>query len=185
VMDESDYQDIRSTLAGNHAAYARLVERHEGPVFAQMGRFTRDARVLDELVQDVFIEVYMNLHKYRGEAPFLHWVRRIGTRVGYHYWKMEHRDRKLRQLLALQPVLAQAIEARVPSEAAEVLFQMLARLAPKDRLVLTLHFFDECDTREIADRTGWSRTLVRVRIHRACNRLKRLLIEAGYGRLEL
>jgi DNA-directed RNA polymerase specialized sigma24 family protein len=44
---------------------------------------------------------------------------------------------------------------------------------------LTLFYFDECDMNEIASRTGWNRTLVKVRLHRARKRLKALLNEAG------
>ena len=50
------------------------------------------------------------------------------------------------------------------------------------RLILTLQYFEECDTREIASRTGWSRTLVKVRAFRARRKLKALLTEAGFGR---
>ena len=40
------------------------------------------------------------------------------------------------------------------SEAAEYLFHLLEGLPPKDRLVLTLLYFEGCDTYEIADRMG-------------------------------
>lgn len=69
-----------------------------------------------------------------------------------------------------------------PSEAADYLYRLLEQLPWKDRLVLTLLHFDGCDTAEIAQRVGWSRTLVKVRAHRARAKLRSLLEEAGYGR---
>ena len=95
-VTDADRRDIRSTLDGNEDAYACLVERYEAQVFAQMWRFTRDRLVLEELVQDVFVEAYLSLARFRGEAPFLHWLRRIATRVGYRFWKHERRDRDRR-----------------------------------------------------------------------------------------
>lgn len=176
-----DIDDIRATLNGDETAYARLVDRYETPIFAQMWRFTRDRRVLEELVQDVFVEAYTSLGRFRGEAPFLHWLRAIATRVGYHHWKRERRDRKHR--LAIQEH-AQRVprpnQGMTPDDASERLFALLAHLVPKDRLVLTLYYFEEYDTNEIAEQTGWSVTLVRVRIYRACRRLRRLITEAGY-----
>lgn len=79
-VTESDWLDIQASLNGDEQAYARLVVRYQAQVFNQMWRFTRERDELDELVQEVFIEVYKNLNKFKGRAPFLHWVRRIATR---------------------------------------------------------------------------------------------------------
>jgi RNA polymerase sigma-70 factor, ECF subfamily len=177
----SDTDDIRATLDGDEVAYARLVERYESQVFLQMWRFTRDRRVIEELVQDVFVEIYFSLGSFGGGARFPQWIRKIATRVGYRYWKTENRTRNRQELLAQHGQFRVQVVPREPSEAAEALFQMLERLAPRDRLVLTLYYYDQCDTREISERTGWSQVLVRVQMHRACQKLKRMLKEAGYG----
>ena len=66
-----------------------------------MWRFTRDRVQWEELVHDVFVEAYLSLRSYRGEAPLLHWLRKIATRVGYRWWK--HRNRqKVETSLELQ-----------------------------------------------------------------------------------
>ncbi len=57
-----------------------------------MTRFTRDERMLEELVHDVFVEAYFSLDGYRGDAPFEHWLQRIATRVGYRYWTRRGRE---------------------------------------------------------------------------------------------
>lgn len=182
TVAETDRRDIRASLGGDEQAFARLVERYEAQVSAQMWRFTRDRRTLDELVQDVFVQAYLSLPKFRGNAPFLHWLRRIATFVGYQHWRHQYRDRRHAQLLAERPIAPRADSVPPPSEAAERVFSMLEHLAPKDRLVLTLHYLEDCSTQEIAERTGWNSTLVRVRMHRATKRLRNLLLEAGYGR---
>lgn len=175
-MDNVDDADIRASLAGEEGAFARLVARYQSQISAQMWRFTRDRRVLDELVQDVFVEVFLSLHRYRGKAPLLHWIRRIATRVGYRHWKHEQRARRQRELIEQESIRwPSSMERATPSEAAEVLYQVLERLAPKDRLVLTLYYFEGCSSREIAEQAGWSPTLVRVRMHRAQKRLRGML----------
>ncbi len=179
-----DLQDIRASLEGDEAAYARLVKRYEPTVAAQMWRFTRDRRVLEELTQDVFVEAYTSLRGYKRRAPFLHWIRRIATRVGYRHWKHEGRERERRAILVerCQDILPFCEESASPSEAGEYLFGLLGGLPPSDRLVLTLLYFEECDTREIARRMGWTRSLVKVRAFRARKKLKALLEQAGHGR---
>ncbi|MBI4829966.1 MAG: RNA polymerase sigma factor [Candidatus Lindowbacteria bacterium] len=183
VHAESDWADIRATLGGDEDAYARLVLRYQAQVFKQMWRFARDPDVQEELVQEVFIEVYRSLRSFKGRAPFLHWICRVATRVGYRYWKYEAKGRRLREAIEQQPIPEWAEpEDQAPSEAACCLYELLARLSTKDRLLLTLIYFEECDGKAIAERLGWSENLVRVRAHRARERLKKLLLETGVGR---
>jgi len=183
TVSEIDPGDIAASLNGDGEAYARVVQHYQGQVAAQMWRFTRDPSVLEELVQDVFVEAYLSLKGFRGRAPFLHWLRRVATRVGYRYWKSQVRRRDREEVLRETSLnLATAPEDPTPSEAAKALYGLLARLPPPDRLVLTLFYFAECDTNEIASRTGWNRTLVKVRLHRARKKLKALLNEAGIRR---
>jgi RNA polymerase sigma-70 factor (ECF subfamily) len=183
TVSEADQRDIADSLTGNREAYARLVRRYQDQVAAQMWRFTRDAMILDQLVQDVFVEAYLSLKGFHGRAPFLHWLRRIATRVGYRYWKSRARKENREEPLAeTSPNLTIAPESLAPYEAAETLYRLLGKLPPLDRLVLTLFYFEECDVNEIVARAGWSRPLVKVRLHRARKKLKSLLNEAGIWR---
>ena len=35
------------------------------------------------------MEAFCSLGKFRGQAPFVHWLRKVATRVGYRFWKEE------------------------------------------------------------------------------------------------
>ncbi len=180
---ESDAKDIRASLQGDGDAYARLVKRYENKVAAQLWRFTRDAGKLEELVQQVFVEGYLSLAGFKGRAPFEHWIRRITTRVGYRHWTTESKQNERQATLTQwkQSVFWMP-QKHEPSEAAEYLYELLAALPPKDRLVLTLLYFEGCTTEEIAKRMGWSRSLVKVRAFRVRKKLRQQLEEAGYGK---
>jgi len=183
TVSETDRRDIAASLKGDGEAYARLVQHYQDQVTAQMWRFTRDTAVLEELVQEVFVEAYLSLKGFHGRAPFLHWLRRVATRVGYRHWKAQVRKRDREEALT-EPRLKLATSPAdlSPFEAAEALYGLFAKLPSQDRLVLTLYYFEECNTNEIAGRTGWNRTLIKVRLHRARKKLKALLNEAGIWR---
>jgi RNA polymerase sigma-70 factor (ECF subfamily) len=185
TVTQADQQDIAASLNGDGEAYARLVRRYQNEIAARMRRFSRDAAVLEELVQDVFVEAYLSLASFRGQAPFLHWLGKVATRTGYRFWKTRDR-RALHEEPLTETVLELAgdPQAQPPSEAAETLYRLLERLPPADRLVLTLFYFDECDIREIAERAGWTRTGTKVRLHRARRKLEKILHEAGIRRTE-
>lgn len=174
-MDQPDLQDIQQSLRGDGEAYARLVRRYQGQVAAQMWRFTRDRQELEELVQDVFVEAYRSLGRFRGQAPLLHWLRTIATRTGYRFWKERARQQRQTPLPELDVLAAPPDKTLDQREAAELLEILMAGVSPSDRLVLSLLHLEELSVAEIARRTGWTRISVKVRAHRARKRLKELL----------
>ena len=183
TREDPDLADALAAAGGDEAAFGQIVRRHQGEIARQMWHFTRDHTDHAALVQEVFVAAYLALPRYRGAAPLLHWLRRIATRTGYQYWRRQTRRRG--SLAALEKdwteQAVRAAECRAPSEAAECLFELLRRLPDKDRLVLTLVYFEECSMAEVAERMGWSVTLVKVRAFRARQKLRSLLEEAGYG----
>jgi RNA polymerase sigma-70 factor (ECF subfamily) len=169
-----DWIDVQATLGGDGGAYARLVHRYQQPISGYMWRFTRQRAEWEELVHDVFVEAYFSLGSYRGQAPLLHWLKRLATRVGYRLWKRKRREP------AQLPVDSAAAAAQrddptgSAQEAAELVHLLLRRLAPRDRLAITLSYLESCSVAEIADLTGWSRSMVKVQLHRAHRRLRKL-----------
>ena len=178
-MTLADRQDIQATLAGDGEAFTRLVRRHQDRIAGYMWRFTRDRGELEELVQEVFVEAYFSLGGYRGRAPFSHWLMRIATRVGYRLWKRRRRHRPARTLPLEQWDALAAAEQPDPADCAELVHALLAELPPRDRLVLTLIYIEGLSAAQVAERTGWSRTLVKVQAHRARRKLKAALVRAG------
>ena len=61
-----------------------------------------------------------------------------------------------------------------PAEAAARFCTAAGPTAPDDRLVLTLMYFEECGTQEIAERMGWSRAKVKTQALRARRKMKEI-----------
>lgn len=172
--------EIAAARDGDSDAFARLVEAHQAEVARQMTRFTRDHLVLEELVHEVFVEAYFSLASFRGQAPLLHWLRKLAVRVGYRYWKRRERERAKHSGDGLAEAIQLAVPdtATLPQDAADRLADVLGQLAPRDRLVLTLLYWDDCSVAEAAELSGWSPTMVKVQAHRARRRLRKLLESA-------
>jgi len=139
-----------------------------------MWRFSRNQTVCEELVQEVFVEAYFSLKNYRGQAPFLHWLRKIATRVGYRFWKEQTRGKHRLPLADFDAIESTEADSIDPFEAAQMLHSLLARLPQSDRLVLTLIYFEQCSTKEIAERMGWTRAMVKMRAFRARKKMKEI-----------
>jgi RNA polymerase sigma-70 factor (ECF subfamily) len=177
TVENTDWLDVTASVRGDEDAYERLVRRYEKQITGLLWRFTRDPVQCEELVQQVFVEAYFSLKTYRGDAPLLHWLRRIATRTGYRFWRekaKEPQEMPLPDFEIMEQIEAQEEERIDPSEAAAVLHALLARLVPSDRLVLTLLYFDRCSTQEIAERMGWSRAKVKTQALRARRKMKEI-----------
>lgn len=178
----ADTQDVASALRGDDEAFARLVDRHQAAIAIQMQRFSRDVGSVEELVHEVFVEAFLSLKSYRSHAPFLHWLRKIAVRTGYRFWTRRKKERSravpIRDVAAELEQLATSIEPS-SSPASQILGNLLECLAPRDRLVLTLLYWDGCNVAEAAELAGWSETMVKVQAFRARKRLKKLLEESA------
>jgi RNA polymerase sigma-70 factor (ECF subfamily) len=174
-LDEKDLADEASVLDGDAEAYAGIVERHNVSIQKQMRNFTRDAAMAEELAQDVFVEAYLGLSKFRGDAPFRHWLARIATLTGYKFWKTREKEKKKVSLSdAYEPEAKEEAAQGDPEEAAKILFELLATLPADDRMVMTLMYLEHLGQDAIAERMGWTRVMVAVRIYRAKQKLRKL-----------
>ena len=172
---ETDLNDIQACINGDNEAYRRLVQKYEAQIARLMWRFTRDRTECERLVQDVFVEAYLSLKSYRGQGPFIHWLKKIGTRTGYRFWKERDKARQVLPLEDFDTIEKSKQEEFDSDKAAEILHFLFAKLPRADRLVLTLMYFEECSSEEIAQRTGWSRVAVKMRASRARKKLKNIV----------
>ena len=171
----ADRDDVRRTVGGDGEAFARIVRRHQPTLAARMRRFTRDAGEVEQLVHDAFVEAYLSLPRFRGDAPLEHWLQRIATRVGYRYWtKNKRRPATMIDETVPAPRLDDAVEA---GDEKARLWAAVEQLSPRDRLAITLLYVEGHDVAEAARLAGWSRTMMKVQAFRARGKLKKLLGE--------
>jgi len=177
VSPPTDEALVTAALGGDDDAFAELVGRHKRRVFGTAARFARDNHQLDDIAQEVFVRAFRNLGKFRGDAPFAHWLARITVSACYDFLRKE---RRVREQVSLDAAILEMPDpgsdaALATSRAREVLDFALRRLTPEERLIITLAEIEERPMKEIAELTGWSESNVKVRAFRARQNLKRIL----------
>jgi RNA polymerase sigma-70 factor (ECF subfamily) len=172
---------VRTTLAGDEAAFSELIRRHKGRVCGTCSRFARDPQQLEDLAQEVFLRAWRKLGHFRGDAPFEHWLARLTTTTCYDFLRRERRHRENVSLDAFPIEMRDAgIDAAIAAgHAKELLDWAMLRLSAEERLILTLLEIEERSVREIAAQTGWSESNVKVRAFRAREKLKVVLSKAN------
>lgn len=79
AAEECDW--IARAAAGDRRAYAALVGRHQGRVRAQLRRLVgADTALADDLAQESFVQAWLHLNEFRGDARFATWLYRIAYR---------------------------------------------------------------------------------------------------------
>lgn len=176
-----DRADIEAALAGNKDAFRSLAERYKNLIARRMRRFAREPAHVHELTHEVLVQAYLSLPTYRYKAPFEHWLMKIATAVGYSYWKKKSREQAVRTVPVEEcyNLASKEPEGIDPERASEALHELMDRLPPRDRLVLTLRYIEGHSVEETAQLTGWSKSMVKVQTWRAVRKLKALFRDAG------
>ena len=168
---------VAATLRGDDDAFAEIVRRYKRRVFAAAARFARDDHQLDDICQEVFVRAFRNLAKFRGDAPFEHWLSRIIVSACYDFLRKE---RRVREQVTLDAIEFEVRDLTIDTAAAagrarELLAFAMRRLTAEEQLIVTLCEIEERSVREVADLTGWSESNVKVRAFRARQNLKKIL----------
>jgi len=162
---------------------ARALFRHLYPLVARLVRSHLPRRTSEEdLVQTVFMKVFANLYRFSDAVPLEHWVSRIAVNTCLNQLAAEKVRPELRwadlgeeQAAALEAVMAGSEDLEPTSQLAarEIVDKLLARLAPAERLVLTLLHLEGRSVAEVQEVTGWNMPLIKVRAFRARRKLRK------------
>ncbi len=183
AMEPTDTELISAVLKGDVNSFEPLARRYQPRIFATARRYARRESEVEDIVQEVFIKAFQRLETFRGDAPFEHWLMRLTVRICIDFLRGHQRNREL-SFTELSPeegdwlerVKAGPDDVRDDADAAKKLIQrVLEQLSPEARMVITLLEIEEKSVKEIAELTGWSTALVKVRAFRARAQMRKLL----------
>ncbi|MFK8056015.1 MAG: RNA polymerase sigma factor [Saprospiraceae bacterium] len=169
-------------MSNNTQIFNRLFVEHRPAVVKLCRGYVKgDAVAAEDLAQEVFVQVWRGLDRFRGEASAKTWIYRITVNVCLQ----EIRTRTRRPQISVEPtdIAFRRKPALSEAELAETsdadprlqqLYQAIGTLPKVDRLVYML-MLEGQDYSEIAQVTGLTQGALRVRVHRAHDKLRKLL----------
>lgn len=172
---------VRRAAAGDATAFRALFARHKSDVSRLVYRMLNGPSDLDDVIQEVFVQVFRSLKDFRGQSKFSTWLHRVTVNVVL----MHRRSARSR------PVLAEELPGEIVADDAQLLpddevdrrermraFQrLLARLADKKRIVFVLHELEGMSPSEIAEVVGAPVLTVRTRLFYARRELEAMFDE--------
>jgi RNA polymerase sigma-70 factor (ECF subfamily) len=172
---------ISRAATGDRAAFRTIYERHRENVARLVYRMLGPRSDIDDVIQEVFFQVYRSLKDFRGQSKFSTWLHRVTVNVVL----MHRRSARSRPVFADEPPSDALLHASdlAPDEDAErrervrAFGRLLDRLADKKRIVFVLHELEGIAPSEIAKIVGAPVLTVRTRLFYARREIESLLPE--------
>jgi RNA polymerase sigma-70 factor (ECF subfamily) len=176
-MELTDTEIINRILRGEQVQFAQLVQRYQQYVFTLVHRFTDNREDAEEISQDIFVKAYRSLADFRGDAKFSTWLYTIVRTSCITFLRKKRlettsldNERTAVQVESKESGFkANAVEQKSRHAMVNAAIRMLS---PDDCQVLTLFYKGEQSLDEIGQIMGLEPNTVKVKLHRARNRLK-------------
>jgi RNA polymerase sigma-70 factor, ECF subfamily len=183
ASDTSDVGLIRSIAAGDKHAMQILFARHNVRVFRFVLRLIGDKSAAEDLVSDLFLDVWRQARRFQGRSQVTTWLLAIARNKALSAL----RDRSTEEL---DEDAAAAIEDPQDSPEAtlqnrqksEIVLKCLTQLSPTDRQVIDLVYYHEKSIDEVAEIVGVPQNAVTTRMLYARKRIAELMSAQGIDR---
>ncbi|NQZ77634.1 MAG: RNA polymerase sigma factor [Ekhidna sp.] len=133
------------------------------------GFMKNDTALAADLTQEVFINIWRSLEKFKGASSYKTWIYRITVNTCLKYI----RDHKEKKQVSIDEHLLDESEPEQTRDH-QPLYSAIGKLKELDRLIIMM-VLDELEYEEIAKIVGLSEGNIRVKIHRIKKELKKII----------
>lgn len=175
----SDEEIIRSVLDGDKESYAEIVSRYQNIVANLCYKICGNKLDVEEVVQQVFVELYSALPRFRFQSKLSTFIYRITVNVVSK--QLSRSNRVLPQLENAPEIVSDSRNVEqemIRNEQMQHLYNAISQLKYEQRTALVLCTFDDFSYQDIANVMQCSLTKVEALIFRAKKNLRKILTEA-------
>ena len=179
-VEPSDAALVRRVLDGDSGAYAPLVTRYRARYSRFAVRMLGTEEDAEEALQDSFVRAYRALGRCEDPERFGAWLYRIlVNRCRTHGGRRGRRERTF----VSDPIAMESASEEHPAELdawREEIEYALERLDIRQREAFLLKHVEELSYEEMAELTGIGISALKMRVKRACDRMRELLREVKH-----
>lgn len=184
-MKETEF--IQELKLKSPKAYSQLLDDYQQKVFSTCISFVPNREDAEDIAQDVFVEVFNSIKKFKGNSKLSTWIYRIATNKCLEFIRKKNTKKRF---AFLQSITGNAIpidktdyftEMNHPGillenkELNATLFKAINNLPESQTVIFTLHKIDGKSYQEVADITGKSLSSVESLMFRAKKNLQKIL----------
>ncbi|HOX61087.1 MAG TPA: RNA polymerase sigma factor [Candidatus Magasanikbacteria bacterium] len=179
----SDEQIIEIVREKNQNLYAEIIKRYEAKLTRYLRRFVRDSDELSDIIQDVFIKTYQNLHDFDINKKFSSWIYRIAHNEALNHTKRNKNKISLDE--KEMDILDESLDLKNDTDRRLLSVQIgdaLQKIKDKYREAIILFYLEEKTYDEVSDIMHVPRNTAGTLISRGKQALKKQLEKQPYGK---
>lgn len=183
-MDQPE-ELLNKLKQGDHAGFTAVIELYQHMVYNTAISIVQNADDADDITQEVFIQVYLSVNDFKGDAKLSTWLYRITVSKALDHEKKKRRKKRFAFVQSLfgtdETVTDHPADFTHPGvalekkERAAALFKALKKLPDQQRIAFTLHKIEGQSYREVAEIMDTSLNAVESLMGRAKTNLKKIL----------
>ena len=161
--------------SGDRGAFDLIVRRHQKGVWRVVRRYIKRDADAKDVTQQVFVRAFKGLATFRGAASVRSWLYRIAINCALS-WIRDHRREQPTEITEDSLTALPVAPGRIADDQEGTrLRAAIAKLPPKQKLVLELRVFDDLSFKEVAELAECSENTAKVNFHYAVKKLRDLL----------
>jgi RNA polymerase sigma-70 factor (ECF subfamily) len=179
-------QLVKQVKAGDDSAFRELVGEYQDKVLNTCYRFVFNRNDAEEIAQDVFLEVYKSIAKFKENADLSTWIYRISVNKSIDFVRKTKRKKRLGDYnnpIDIDIVRNDSILETVDNpqsdieqlERAKLLQWAVNSLPENQRIAIVLAKYENLSYQEVADVMKKSKSSVESVIHRGMQNLRKKL----------
>ena len=179
----SDESLILAIAKGDRPAMQALYARHKLRVYRYLARLVRDRETVEDLVSEVFLDVWRQAGRFQARSAVSTWLLAIGRNKALS--ALRQLTVETTNIAAVVPLVAQPDDPEVATEKKntdEILHRCLTALPANHSEIIDLVYYQGKSIKEIAEIASIPENTVKTRMFHARQRLAKLLTAAGVDR---
>ncbi len=179
----SDEMLLESIAAGEKAAMHVLYARHNVRVYRFILRIVGDTSVAEDLVSQVFLDVWRTAGQFEGRSQVSTWMLAIARFKALTALRnRRHEDIDQEEVMQIADTGDTPETAMDRSQTSSTLRKAIAQLSPAHREIIDLVYYHEKSVEEVGQIIGIPQATVKTRMFYARKHLAELLKEVGFER---
>lgn len=179
----SDQELVKLAINEDTAAFEQLFNRYRKELFQRsMQRTGNNRSDSNDIFQDTFVKIYLNLHKYKPTFSFGQWVHTIARNTFIDYTRKQNdnimsidQDNGSGPWLNPPANTANPEEEMMRHQTGKELDRVMAQMPEHYRIMITMRFIQEYTYDEIAEKLNMPLGTVKTQIHRAREKFYQLI----------
>ena len=171
LNDEALVEEVHS---GSAVAFELLMKRYERLVYRIAYDHVRNPDCALDITQNVFLKAHQKLDSYTGSGLFKSWLLRIAYNESISWFRQHKNERVTEELTQVNtPVLyAVQVDEVARKESRNIILSELKKLSSKQRLAVSLRYFEDFSLREIASVIDCTEGAVKSILFRSLEKLR-------------